>query len=106
MSDENENVPGTTGEPAPEEIQSTTSPADDGAVTEETYEIPETMADVATSEPVLEDLPESTEETVSLTVQETIELVGSDICHVNLFGSFLICGTLIGLALLRKVYGT
>ena len=47
-----------------------------------------------------------TEETVSLTVQETIQAVGSDIVHVNLFGSFLVCGTLIGLALLRKVYGT
>jgi len=106
MSDENENVPGTTGEPSPQESQGATAPADDGAVTEETYEIPETMADVATEEPVLEDSTESTEETVSLTVQETIELVGSDICHVSLFGSFLICGTLIGLAPLRKVYGT
>ena len=106
MSDENENVPGTTGEPASQESESPPAETDDRTVTEETYEIPETMADVATSEPVLEDLPESTEETVSLTVQETIEIVGSDICHVNLFGSFLICGTLIGLALLRKVYGT
>lgn len=106
MSDENENVPGTTGEPAPQESESSPAETGDRTVTEETYEIPETMADVATEEPVLEDLPESTEETISLTVQETIELVGSDICHVNLFGSFLICGTLIGLALLRKVYGT
>ncbi len=106
MSDENENVPGTTCEPAPQESQGATAPADDGAVIEETYEISETLVNLATEETVLEDLPESTEETVSLTVQETIELVGSDICHVSLFGSFLICGTLIGLALLRKVYGT
>lgn len=106
MNDETENDPGMVGEPAPQESQGATAPADDWTVTEETYEIPATMADVATSEPVLVDLPESTEETVSLTVQETIEIVGSDICHVNLFGSFLICGTLIGLALLRKVYGT
>lgn len=30
----------------------------------------------------------------------------SDICHCSLFGSFLICGTLIGLALFRRIYGT
>ena len=106
MSDENENVPGTTGEPAPQESESSPAETDDRAVTEETYEIPETMADMATEEPVLEDLPESTEETISLTVQETIELVGSDILHADLFGSFLVCGTLVGIALWRKIYGT
>lgn len=50
------------------------------------------------------------EETVVMNV-ETITLADyksgiSDICHVNLFGSFLICGTLIGLAIMRKIYGT
>lgn len=106
MNDETENLPGETGEPVTQATETTTVPADDWTVTEETNEIPETMADVPTEEPVLEDLPESTEETVSLTVQETIQIVGSDIVHVNLFGCFLVCGTLIGLALLRKVYGT
>lgn len=50
------------------------------------------------------------EETVAVDLQ-AVTLVDfqqgvSDICHVSLFGSFLLCGTLIGLALLRKVYGT
>lgn len=73
-------------------------------VTEE-YEIPETMADIPTEEYVLEDSTEAVQETVSVTV-EVIQAVGSDIAHTNLFGSFLICGTLIGLALLRKIHGT
>ncbi len=105
MYDENENVPGTTGEPASTESESTTAPADDWAVTEETYEVPETMANVATEETVLEDLPESTEETVSQTIQ-VIEAYGTGIIHANLFGSFLICGTLIASVLWRKVHGT
>lgn len=106
MSDENENVPGTSGEQASTESESTTAPADDGAVTEGSNEISETVVDVPGSEYVLEDGEDPVQETISLTVQETILSVGSDIAHTNLFGSFLICGTLIGLALLRKVYGT
>lgn len=105
MSDENENVPGTSGEPAPQESESPPAETDDGAVTEETYEIPETMADVATEEPVLEDGTESTEETVSQTIQ-VIEAYGTGIIHANLFGNFLICGTLIALVLWRKIHGT
>lgn len=35
-----------------------------------------------------------------------MERIGSDIVHADLFGSFLICGTLIGLALLRYIRGT
>ena len=30
----------------------------------------------------------------------------ADICATSLFGSFLLCGTLIGLALFRRIYGT
>ena len=50
------------------------------------------------------------EETVAVELQ-AVTLVDfqqgvSDICHVSLFGSFLLCGTLIGLALLRRIYGT
>ena len=105
MNDETENVPGETGQPAPQETQTETVPADDGTVTEDINEIPETMVDVPTEEPVLEDLPESTEETVSLTIQ-VIEEYGSGIIHANLFGSFLISGTLIGIVLWRKIHGT
>ena len=54
---------------------------------------------------VTDDEPEATEETISITIED-IRTIGSDIAHADLFGSFLICGTLIGLALLRKVYGT
>ena len=105
MSDDNENVPGTSGEQASTESESTTAPADDGAVTEGSDEISDAMADMATEESVLEDLPESTEETVSQTIQ-VIEAYGTGIIHTNLFGSFLICGTLIALVLWRKVHGT
>ena len=103
MNDETENVPGETGEPVTQATETTTVPADDGTVTEETNEIPETMADVPTEEPVLEDLPESTEETVSLTIQ-VIEEYGSGMIHANLFGSLLVCGTLIGLFLWRNIH--
>ena len=50
-------------------------------------------------------VPEATQETISITVQD-LNAVGSDIVHANLFGSFLICGTLVGLALWRKIHGT
>ena len=41
----------------------------------------------------------------TITIQD-VQAIGSDIVHTSLFGSFLICGTLIGLAILRKIYGT
>ena len=53
---------------------------------------------------------ESEEETIAveleaITVQD-FQAGVADICATSLFGSFLLCGTLIGLALLRKIYGT
>ena len=66
------------------------------------------------TEAAASDLPdlneEIPEETVAMELQ-TVTLVDfqqgvSDICHVSLFGSFLLCGTLIGLTLLRRIYGT
>ena len=53
---------------------------------------------------------ESEEETIAvepeaITVQDFHAGV-ADICATSLFGNFLLCGTLIGLALLRKIYGT
>lgn len=66
---------------------------------------PETEA--GTEAVIYEDLsgadPEATEEIV---IVEVIETVGSDLVHANLFGSFLLCGTLIGLFLLRGIHGT
>lgn len=34
---------------------------------------------------------------------EDLQDVTSDIAHVNLFGSFLICGTLVGIFLFRRL---
>lgn len=83
----------------------TTSPiefpeTEDGSVTEETYEISETVAYLPTEELILEDGTESTEETVSVVTVQEIQTIGSDIIHADLFGSFLVCGTLVGLFLL------
>ena len=83
MNDETENNPGETGEPAPQESQGETAPADDWAVDEAT---------------------EPTEEVETITIQ-VIESIGSDIIHADLFGSFLICGTLIGVTIWSKFYG-
>ena len=70
----------------------------------------ETAADEAADGSVIyEDLAgAATEETtaeVVITLEE-IQAVGSDIVHADLFGSFLVCGTLIGLFLLRGIHGT
>ena len=56
----------------------------------------------STTEPVSETIPMTTEPTYI----EVIETVGADIVHSSLFGAFLICGTQVGLALLRKIYGS
>jgi hypothetical protein len=83
MNDETENNPGSPGEPASQESQGETAPADDWTVTEGT---------------------DPTEEVETISIQ-VIESVGSDIIHADLFGSFLICGTLIGIAIWRKFDG-
>jgi len=50
------------------------------------------------------------EETVAVTeevpIADVIETVGSDIAHASLFSGFLVSGTLVGIFLLRKVYGS
>ena len=106
MNDETENVPGETGEPVTQATEATTVPADDGTVTEETNEISEMVAELPSEELVLEDGTEATEETVSVVTAEVVQDAAIAVAHADLFGSFLVCGTLIGLALLRKVYGT
>ena len=56
----------------------------------------------ATEATIYEDFSGSTVlETESIITVEVIESIGSDIIHADLFGSFLVCGTLIGLALFR-----
>ena len=55
---------------------------------------------------IYEDLSSApTEEAETITVQ-VIETVVQETIHADLFGSFLICGTLVGLALMRKIHGT
>lgn len=116
-------------EPATEPVQTETTPSDPGLVTEPTVvpeTVPETTAAESAPETLSEEDPEEldgTEATIyedlivseneeytaateAVNVVEVIESVGSDIAHANLFGSFLICGTLLGLGLLRKIYGT
>lgn len=86
----------------PLEIEET---ADPNYVEPVAASVPETEA--GTEAVIYEDLtgvdPEATEEIV---IVEVIETVGSDLVHANLFGSFLLCGTLIGLFLLRGIHGT
>lgn len=96
----NESVPETTAETLPE-----TTPAD----TEVNATDPEELE--GTSATIYEDLSGSEyEETVAATeevvIVEVIESVGSDIVHASLFSGFLVCGTLVGIYLLRNIYGT
>ena len=81
MNDETENVPGETDESTSQENETEATSSDDWTVTQE-IQVVETI-----------------------TIQD-VQAIGSDIVHSSLFGSFLICGTLIGLAILRKVHGT
>lgn len=83
MNDETENVPGETDESTSQENETEVTETNDGSVTEATEAAQVEM----------------------ITIQE-VQAIGSDIVHTSLFGSFLICGTLIGLAILRKVHGT
>ena len=96
--------PGTEPVTSPDETEAAAT--GDGTVTEDDNEISETVADIPSEELVLEDGTEATEETVSVVTAEVLQAVGSDIIHTNLFGSFLICGTLVGIVLWRKVNGT
>lgn len=99
------------------ETEVQTVPTDESTSTADETEVGETDHGLVTSEvasaeseltestyEVLQD--ETVPETTELITVEVIESLGSDIVHADLFGSFLICGTLIGLALLRKIYGT
>lgn len=70
-------------EPAPQETEATVAPTDDWSLTDETVSV-----------------------TIEPDYVAVMESVGSDIAHVNLFGSFLICGTLIGIFILRRIHGT
>ena len=57
--------------------------------------------------PFLDLYPEEvTTETAEPVTVEIIETAVSDISHATLFSGFLVCGTLVGCTLLRRIYGT
>lgn len=95
--------PGTQPATAPNETEAAAT--GDGTVTEEDNEISETVADIPTEEYVLEDGTEATEETVSVVTAEVVYDAALTVAHADLFGSFLVCGTLIGLMIFRGRYG-
>ena len=79
--------------------------------------IPESVPAVVTEPTVSYQIPETTEyvptETVTVVTEptqpvylEVIQTGFSNIVHADLFGSFLVCGTLVGIFLLRGRYGT
>ena len=85
---------------------------------EETFEVIDwsvtepSAAPEPTQETISYDFPgttvvETTPETVTqeITIEVIQDLTWGQI-HAELWGSFLICGTLIGLALLRNIHGT
>lgn len=100
------------------EVPETAPQTTDGTITTETTvpesveTFPEDTFPAVTEDVIWEDFSGSTiEETVAVTTEpviivEVIESAASDLAHVNLFGSFLISGTLIGLFLLRGIHGT
>lgn len=92
----------STIEPTSSEDETEVGETDHGLVTSEAA-----PAESKVTESTFEVLQDDTvPETTELITVEVIESLGSDIVHADLFGSFLICGTLIGLSLLRKIYGT
>lgn len=91
-----ESVPETTYETVPETTAALTDPE------EEQTSVLETIYEALYGEPY-EDPTEATEEVV---IVDVIESVGSDIAHASLFSGFLVAGTLIGIFLLRNIYGT
>lgn len=109
-----------TGVPLTTEVPESVPETTDWTVAPETTEAAPTSPPVIYQPPasstLLEEFYASTyEETVAETVPETVtqeitieviqDLTWGQI-HADLWGSFLICGTLIGLALWRNIHGT
>ena len=112
-------------EPAALAAEGTDPTIPDESVPETTYEtVPETTAAVidppavtdpgeleGTSsttyvDPFGSEYDETTAATEEVVIVDVIESVGSDIAHASLFSGFLVSGTLVGIFLLRKIYGT
>ena len=108
-------LPTETWDSLPSESTSLALEATDPAVVPETVTTEKSLADWFTDPTevteAIEGLPFYVpEETVAETVvPETVQVIeewGSGIVHSTLFSGFLICGTLIGCTLFRKLYGT
>ena len=94
-----ESVPETTTQTVPETTVTVVDPVVDS--------VPEEQE--GTSATIYLDLSgfeETTEATEEIIIVDVIESVGSDIAHASLFSGFLVSGTLVGIFLLRKIYGT
>lgn len=100
-------------------LESTTPEMEGTDSTQEVETIPETSEETSVETTDNETVPEyvfepvydfyeseTTAATEEIVLVDVIESVGSDIAHANLFSGFLVCGTLVGIALLRKIYGT
>lgn len=108
-------LPSETGDSLPSESTALSLEETDPTVVPETVTTEKSLADWFTDPTevteAIEGLPfYVSEETVSETVApETVQVIeewGSGIVHSTLFSGFLICGTLIGCTLFRKIYGT
>lgn len=78
----------------------------DGPLTETTTPSETTQETISYDFPgttVVETMPETVTQEITI---EVIQEIAMDQIHADLFGSFLVCGTLVGLALLRKIHGT
>ena len=85
----------------PNYVEPLTEPENDPTTSPGYYFLePETASNEVTAA-----APEATEEMTVITMED-LQSIGLDIVHADLFGSFLICGTLIALALFRGIHGT
>ena len=108
-------LPSETGDSLPSESTALALEETDPTVVPETVTTEKSLADWFTDPTEVTEATEGIpfyvpEETVSETVApETVQVIeewGSGIVHSTLFSGFLICGTLIGCTLFRKIYGT
>ena len=67
----------------------------------EAVELAPQETESATAAPVEWTAP-SVSETQEVILVDAIQTAATDLAHVNLFGCFLICGTLVGIFLLRN----
>ena len=94
-----ESVPETTTQTVPESTVTVVDPVVDA----DPDELESTSATIYLD---LSGFEETTEATEEILIVDVIESVGSDIAHASLFSGFLVSGTLVGIFLLRKIYGT